>query len=103
MTSFILEATPRRFPRSLACCVPSPTAHVLHAKLLMEDGFCDAVRLQGPETLTLTLAILNPRKLITPFCQGGSFGCVNLFSKLCSEGFLGNSSRTRRESFTLQI
>ena len=36
MTSFILEGTPRRLPRSLTCCVPSLTAHMLHAKLLRE-------------------------------------------------------------------
>ena len=46
MTSLILKATPRQLPLSLACCVPSLTAHMLHVKLLGEDGFCDAVKLQ---------------------------------------------------------
>ena len=53
MTSFILEATPRRLPRSLTCCVPSLTAHMLHVKLLREDGFCDAVKLQDRDTFEL--------------------------------------------------
>ena len=53
MTSFIQEATSRRLPRSLTCCVPSLTAHMLHVKLLREDGFCDAARLQHRDTFEL--------------------------------------------------
>ena len=53
MTSFILEATPRRLPRILTCCVPILTAHMLHVKLLREDGFCDAVKLQDHDTFEL--------------------------------------------------
>ena len=53
MTTFILEATPRRLPRSLTCCVPSLTAHMLHVKLLREDAFCDAVKFQDRDTFEL--------------------------------------------------
>ena len=53
MASFILEATPRLLPRSLTCCVPSPTAHMLHVRLLREEGFCGAAGLQDRETFEL--------------------------------------------------
>ena len=53
MTSFILEATPQRLPRSLTWCVASLTAHMLHVNLLREDGFCDVVRLQDRGTFEL--------------------------------------------------
>ena len=53
MTSLILEATHRRLPRSLTCCVPSLTTHMLHVKLFSEDEFCDAGRLQNRNTFEL--------------------------------------------------
>ena len=48
-----LEATPRRLPRRLACCIPSLTAHMLHVKMFREDGFCDAPGLQDRDTYEL--------------------------------------------------
>ena len=53
MTCIILEATPRRLPRSLTYCVPSLKAHMLHAEQLREDEFCDALRLQDLDAFEL--------------------------------------------------
>ena len=39
-------------PRSLNWCVASLTAHVLHVKLLREDGFCELVSHGSPDSLT---------------------------------------------------
>ena len=40
-------------PRSLTCCVQSPTTHMLHVKLLNEDGYCDAAGLQDRDAVEL--------------------------------------------------
>ena len=56
MTSTTLEATPRRLPRRLTCCVPSLTTHIPNddAKQLRVERFCDAARLQHRAPLSCT-------------------------------------------------
>ena len=39
-------------PRSLTWCVASLTAHVLHVKLLREDGFCELSSHGSPDSFT---------------------------------------------------
>ena len=40
------------FPRSLTWCIASLTAHVLHVKLLREDGFCELSSHGSPDSFT---------------------------------------------------